>query len=118
MITLHLSDALIALVAVLLLALHYIVRRRRITDRQMLVRQIEELREQVSQLESLNASMAQRLITFADILAAFTPARADELHELTRSLLELFRKYQAGGVRVEAAGDVNVSGDVVGQDKK
>ncbi len=121
MITVHFSDALLALLIVALLTLHYVVHRRRVSERDALRAQIGALQQRVSELESLNASLGLRLMTMAEILARGQPDQKDQLSALTDSIVRLLHEYQRehpGAVEIEAGGDVNVGGDVAGRDQK
>jgi len=93
---------------VVLMTLHYIVYTRRVA-----------LMRRIRQLESLNAALGLRLIRMADIMKTDqSNGRKKELDELKESVHTLFRQYHAGILTIEAMGDVNVGGDVVGRDKK
>jgi hypothetical protein len=106
-ITLHLSDTLLALLIGVLLTLHYVVYARRIS-----------LQKRISQLESLNAALGLRFLRLAAIVRTGQPPEGQrDVDELTESIHTLFRQYQAGGLNIAALGDVTVSGDVVGGGK-
>lgn len=76
-----------------------------------------DCRERIQQLESLNASMAQRIMRLAEIIGQENPTRADELKELADGMFKIFREYQSGSISLTAEGDVNIGGDVSGRDK-
>ena len=105
MITLPLFDTLLGLLVVLLLVvLHFVVHKRRL-----------ELQKRISQLESLNAALGLRFLRLAAIVRDSQPPDGQrDVDELIESVHTLFRRYQAGALIIEAAGDVNVGGDVVG----
>jgi hypothetical protein len=106
-VTITLQDGLLAVIVVLLLVLHYVVYTRR-----------QELVRRVHQLESLNAALGLRLLRLVAIVRDGQPLDGQhDLDELVESIHTLFRRYQAGALIIEAAGDVTVTGDVVGGSK-
>jgi hypothetical protein len=123
-ISLLFSGGCIAIAGALLL-FHYIVHTKRIGEQDACFKKIRELSIKVSaqedhilKLESLNASMAIRLIEVLKILSIEAPARKVELGDMVDSLIKLLHAYPSvASISLDAEGDIRVGGDVTGHDK-
>lgn len=91
------------------------------TETQRLLRSVQrdivELRQQVMQGNFALSGLYSQIETLVSLIARGDEIDREELRKMQREMRE--RIFDAhGGLRVEASGDVHLSGDVVGRDKK
>jgi hypothetical protein len=78
---------------------------------------VKSLRQQVGWGNKILSALYSQIETLVSLVASGSEMNRDELRQMQRQMREQIFDTQSG-LRVQAAGDVSITGDVVGKDKK